>query len=77
MKKRHFLLNAALCALLAVAFNPVHAQAVAAPELVLAKELPAHVRVADYLISEKYDGVRAFWDGRVLRFRGGGVVPAP
>lgn len=49
----------------------------AAPALLLAKELPAHVRVADYLISEKYDGVRAFWDGRVLRFRGGGVVAAP
>ena len=25
----------------------------------------------------KYDGVRAQWDGRTLRFRGGGVVPAP
>ncbi len=47
------------------------------PALLLAKELPADVRVADYLISEKYDGVRAFWDGRVLRFRGGGTVAAP
>jgi DNA ligase-1 len=28
-------------------------------------------------VSEKFDGVRAQWDGRTLRFRGGGVVPAP
>lgn len=48
-----------------------------APELLLAKILPAHVNVADYLVSEKYDGVRAFWDGHVLQFRGGGVVAAP
>ncbi|WP_225972441.1 DNA ligase [Ephemeroptericola cinctiostellae] len=57
---------------------PVAPVSVAAPPaLLLAKELPADVRVADYLVSEKYDGVRAFWDGRVLRFRGGGVVAAP
>lgn len=32
---------------------------------------------APYLVSEKYDGVRGFWDGRTLRFRSGRVVPAP
>jgi DNA ligase 1 len=32
---------------------------------------------ARYLVSEKYDGVRAVWDGRALRFRSGRVVPAP
>lgn len=85
MKKQRLLINATLCALLASAFNMAHAQpatetsvrASAAPDLLLAKELPAHVQVADYLISEKYDGVRAYWDGAVLRFRGGGVVHAP
>ena len=60
----------------AVPVSPISASVVP-PALLLAKELPAHVRVGDYLISEKYDGVRAFWDGRVLRFRGGGVVAAP
>ena len=59
----------------AVPVSPISASVVP-PALLLAKELPAHVRVGDYLISEKYDGVRAFWDGRVLRFRGGGVVAA-
>ena len=32
---------------------------------------------APYLVSEKLDGVRGAWDGRVLRFRSGRVVPAP
>jgi DNA ligase-1 len=30
-----------------------------------------------FLVSEKYDGVRAVWDGQVLRFRSGRVIPAP
>ena len=30
-----------------------------------------------YLVSEKYDGVRAVWDGRVLRFRSGLAIAAP
>ena len=32
---------------------------------------------APYLVSEKYDGVRGAWDGRVLRFRSGRPVQAP
>lgn len=49
----------------------------AAPDLLLAKNLPAHVQVPDYLVSEKYDGVRAYWDGKDLWFRGGGKIAAP
>ncbi len=30
-----------------------------------------------YLVSEKYDGARAVWDGQQLRFRSGGLVHAP
>ena len=30
-----------------------------------------------YLISEKYDGVRALWDGKILRSRSGTVFNAP
>jgi DNA ligase-1 len=36
-----------------------------------------HVDVTQYWISEKFDGVRAQWDGHTLRFRSGGIVPAP
>jgi DNA ligase 1 len=32
---------------------------------------------APYLVSEKYDGVRALWDGSALRHRSGRTVPAP
>lgn len=49
----------------------------AAPPLLLAREAPAGLDPAGYLVSEKLDGIRAYWDGRVLRFRGGGLVQAP
>jgi DNA ligase-1 len=48
-----------------------------APALLLANELGPNVDPAKYLVSEKFDGVRAAWDGKVLRFRSGRVVPAP
>jgi len=32
---------------------------------------------ASYLVSEKYDGARGYWDGSTLRFRSGRSVPAP
>lgn len=32
---------------------------------------------ADFWVSEKYDGVRAVWDGERLRFRSGRLVAAP
>ncbi len=47
------------------------------PSILLATVLGANVDVAQYLVSEKYDGVRAVWDGQVLRFRSGREVPAP
>ena len=33
--------------------------------------------VTRYLVSEKFDGVRAFWDGQVLCTRQGNVINAP
>jgi DNA ligase-1 len=48
-----------------------------APALLLANVLPAHVDVTQYLVSEKYDGVRAVWDGRALKFRSGRDINAP
>lgn len=32
---------------------------------------------ADFLVSEKLDGVRAVWDGSLLRFRSGRTIAAP
>lgn len=48
-----------------------------APALLLAREWPTDADPAGHLVSEKLDGVRALWDGRRLRFRGGGPVAAP
>jgi DNA ligase-1 len=56
---------------------PQLASADAAPAMLLAEVYAANVDVTQYWVSEKFDGVRAQWDGHVLRFRGGGLVPAP
>jgi len=48
-----------------------------APPLLLAKELGPQVDPSKYLVSEKYDGARALWDGNSLRFRSGRAVGAP
>jgi len=45
--------------------------------LMLAREAPADVDPAGYLVSEKFDGARALWDGQRLRFRSGLPVHAP
>nr|MBC7709229.1 DNA ligase [Burkholderiales bacterium] len=47
------------------------------PPILLANVLGPNVDVTQYLVSEKYDGVRAIWDGKTLRYRSGRVVPAP
>ena len=48
-----------------------------APPILLANVLGPSVDVTQYLVSEKYDGVRAIWDGKTLRFRSGRTVAAP
>ena len=48
-----------------------------APELLLAKIYDRSVDVRDYWVSEKYDGVRAYWDGHRLISRQGHVYHAP
>jgi len=48
-----------------------------APAVLLANELGPNIDPAKYLVSEKYDGVRAIWDGSKLRFRSGRTVSAP
>ncbi len=49
----------------------------AARALLLAHTAPSSMDPAGFLVSEKYDGVRAVWDGRVLRFRSGLPIAAP
>lgn len=49
----------------------------ATPQLMLAKLWPVNQDPSGYLVSEKLDGVRAFWDGHHLRFRSGVPIAAP
>jgi DNA ligase-1 len=47
------------------------------PRALLANVANINIDPAPYLISEKYDGVRALWDGKALRSRAGNVIAAP
>ena len=49
----------------------------AAPGLMLAEVYRPGKSLADYRVSEKYDGVRGYWDGKRLWTRGGEPVVAP
>lgn len=82
MQRRTLLIQAA-CAVLAS--GPASAQpgvspaaAPAPPPAVwLANVYRPGVPLAGYWVSEKYDGVRGFWNGRELRTRGGEAIQAP
>ena len=86
MQRRIFLSLAAsllpAAALAAVEPNVASAPALAttstsAPPLMLANVYRPGVVLADYWISEKYDGVRGYWDGKALWTRGGERVAVP
>lgn len=49
----------------------------AEPPILLANVLRPDIDPSQYLVSEKYDGVRAIWDGKILKFRSGRAVNAP
>lgn len=63
-----------LAVLLAVG-GVVHAEPPALSQAEVYRE--GEVELADYWVSEKYDGVRAYWDGRQLWTRGGEPIRAP
>ncbi len=51
--------------------------AATAPALMLAKVYQAGISLPDYWVSEKYDGVRGYWDGEKLLTRGGERIAVP
>ena len=53
------------------------ARAADAPALLLAQVYRPGMALHDYWVSEKYDGVRGYWDGQRLYTRGGEPVHAP
>jgi DNA ligase-1 len=56
---------------------PIVSSAVEPPAILLANLYRDQIDVSRYLVSEKLDGVRAIWDGQVLRFRSGKTIHAP
>lgn len=47
------------------------------PPLILANVYSTRTHLPDYWVSEKMDGVRAYWDGQRLLTRGGEPIQAP
>ena len=66
-----------LLAVFAAVVSPWTAAREPAPALMLAQVYRPGMPLADYWVSEKYDGVRGYWDGRALFTRGGERVAAP
>ena len=66
-----------LVAALGFSTVPVTLAADVKPPLMLANVYSPSVALADYWVSEKYDGVRGFWDGQKLLTRGGQTINAP
>ncbi|MEO8124849.1 MAG: DNA ligase [Burkholderiales bacterium] len=77
MTEPGFQRRALLFALSLLCLPPVRATDTSAPELMLAKVYRGEVVLADYWVSEKYDGVRGYWDGSQLLTRGGRRIAAP
>jgi DNA ligase-1 len=76
--RRALLATLAALGALPVGFAPAPALARrAALPIPLALEAPPDIDPQGYLVSEKYDGVRAVWDGQQMRFRSGLPVVLP
>ncbi len=55
----------------------LHAGTLPAPELLLAKVYKQQSDISGYFVSEKFDGVRAYWDGQQFISRQGNIYHAP
>ena len=65
-----------LIALTCATFTPLLAKQ-NSPNVLLAQEYKSGVNVQQYLVSEKFDGVRAIWDGKTFYTRRGNEINAP
>jgi DNA ligase 1 len=74
---RHNLLLIILSALAPIHFTSSALAQQTAPDILLAQIYESGLDVTQYLVSEKYDGVRAVWDGKQLKSRQGHVIHAP
>ena len=56
---------------------PIRAAELVPSPVMLANVFRSDITLADYWVSEKYDGMRGYWDGEKLLTRGGERVEAP
>ena len=57
--------------------QPAYPATAASSPVMLANVYHPGVALGDYWVSEKYDGVRGYWDGEKLLTRSGSVIHAP
>lgn len=77
MKRTLLYLHVFLLTWLTLAVGPGMAEEAEPPALSLANTYHDDVALGEYWVSEKLDGVRAFWDGEVLASRRGNRFIAP
>jgi len=77
MAKVHIRFAAGVLLAWSLVLSPTAALAEEAPPLILAESYPEGLDPSAYWVSEKLDGVRAYWDGHQLWFRSGRPIPAP
>ncbi len=73
LNRRQFL---SVLAVTALSVSPLRAK-IANELVLLAQDYRSGTDPRPFLVSEKLDGVRAIWDGKVLRFRSGRLIAAP
>jgi len=75
-----------LAATIALILSPFHLEAADAPNIMTAQNIsttlfsatePAQDNISDYYVSEKLDGIRAFWTGQQLVTRSGKAISVP
>ena len=75
MQRRDLLAHLSLVYLGSIA--PKHALATQVPALWLTSPYQGDEKITDYWVSEKYDGIRGYWDGRQLLSRSGKALNPP
>lgn len=63
-----------LCLWLLVSFSPLNSYAL---DIMLPQVYAGNVDISGWLVSEKLDGVRAYWDGKMLFSKNGNPLHAP
>ncbi|KEZ76178.1 DNA ligase [Salinisphaera hydrothermalis] len=63
--------------LAAFVFAGPAAEAASPPPVELVDVYQGHADLSQYWVSEKYDGVRGYWDGQRMLTRGGSVIALP